>query len=286
MRAMTDAIARDSPRVTAPDGAGADLLTFLPPRARGALLFVPALGVPARKYTGFAEALAAEGVGVALHELRGMDTSDRRASRACDWGYPELLADIAASRSALARAHGELRWHLGGHSLGAQLAALELARAPAPEAGLVIAASGQPWWWRFPPLERPLVLAALPAVRALGALFGHFPGALVNFGGREARGVMRDWARTAWTGRYEVVGLPLDFERALAALVAPVLALRMAQDKLAPQGSLDHLLAKFPRACITRDELGPSEFSRGRADHFAWLKDPGPVARRIAAWMG
>jgi predicted alpha/beta hydrolase len=212
---MDGAIAPGRTTVTTQDGHRATLLAFVPATPIGALLFVPALGVPARKYTGFAEALAARGVAVTLHELRGMDTSDRRAGRHSDWGYPELLADVAASRAALAAAHPECAWHLAGHSLGAQLAALELARSPAPGIGLVIAASGQPWWRRFPPLKSPFVLAALPLIRALGALCGYFPGASVNFGGREARTVMRDWARTALTGRYEIAGLPFDFERAL-----------------------------------------------------------------------
>ena len=282
---MTQAIARQALDVSAPDGHRSQILTFVPTTPRGALLFVPALGVPARKYSAFAEALASAGVATALHELRGLETSNRRAGRRCDWGYPELLIDLAESRAALAREHGALRFHLGGHSLGAQLAALELARAPMPGTGLVIAASGQPWWRRFPALQRPLVLAALPLVRALGALCGYFPGQRVNFGGREARSVMRDWARTALTGRYEVARMRLDFESALGALDAPVLALRMTQDRLAPVGSLDHLLAKLSRARVTRDEIGPAEFARGRADHFAWLKDPIPVARRIAAWV-
>jgi predicted alpha/beta hydrolase len=282
---MTQAIARQALDISTPDGHRSQILTFIPATPRGALLFVPALGVPARKYTGFAEALAAAGVATALHELRGLETSNRRAGRRCDWGYPELLLDLAQSRAALAREHGALRFHLGGHSLGAQLAALELARAPAPATGLVIAASGQPWWWRFPTLQRPLVLLALPLVRALGALCGHFPGQRVNFGGREARGVMRDWTRTALTGRYEVARIPFDFERALAILKEPVLALRMAQDPLVPRGSLDHLLAKLPGAAITRDEIAAAEFQRGRADHFAWMKDPEPVASRIARWM-
>ena len=52
-----------------------------------------------------------------------------------------------------------------------------------------------------------------------------------------------------------------------------------------PPGSLDHLLAKLPSARVTRDEIAAAEFQRGRADHFAWMKDPEPVAGRIARWM-
>src|SRR5690349_20663460 len=58
---------------------------------KAALLFLPALGVPANRYAKFAQALADRGVAVAVPEWRGTDTSSLRPSRRCDWGYPELV---------------------------------------------------------------------------------------------------------------------------------------------------------------------------------------------------
>src|SRR5436190_20221308 len=281
---MDGAIAREARTVTAEDGHRATLLTFVPAAPIGALMFVPARGVPARKYTAFAQALAVHGIAVALHELRGMDTSDRRAGRHSDWGYPELLGDVAASRAALDSAHPDMAWHLGGHSLGAQLAALALVLDPS-RSGLVIVASGQPWWRAFPMWKRPFVLGVFSWFRGLSALCGHFPGERVGFGGREARRVIRDWTRTGMSGRYEVEGMDVDFESGLARLDIPVLALRMAEDPLVPPRALDHLIAKMPRARVTREEISGTEFGRGRADHFAWMKDPEPAVRRVAAWM-
>jgi predicted alpha/beta hydrolase len=280
---MDVAIVRQDLVVASGDGHRARLLLLLPNAAKGGLLFAPALGVPARKYLGFAQALAEQGIAVALHELRGLDTSDWRAGWRKDWGYRELLADLSASRAALAAQHPSLRWRLGGHSLGAQLAALSIVQEPA-ESGLAIVASGQPWWRRFPLWKRPFVLGVFLWFRGMSLLCGHFPGETLGFGGREARGVIRDWTRTGISGRYAIRDVEFDFERALSETSGPVLALRMAHDPLVPRGSLDHLLAKLPRARVTRDEIPPAEFERGRADHFAWMKDPGPVVRRIAAW--
>jgi predicted alpha/beta hydrolase len=85
-------------RVRAGDGAEADLSLTAVPGAHFGLLWLPALGVTARHYRGFAEALAAAGVSVAVHEWRGAGSSSLRASRQCDWGYRELLErDIPAS---------------------------------------------------------------------------------------------------------------------------------------------------------------------------------------------
>ena len=47
--------------------------------AEGVLAFLPALGVPAHKYDGFAAMVAAAGVDVVVHEWRGLASSSLRA---------------------------------------------------------------------------------------------------------------------------------------------------------------------------------------------------------------
>ena len=269
-----------SHRVAARDGHTFDLVVHAPPVARAGMLFVPALGVPARKYTAFAQSLASHGIAVALHELRGGGTSSVRASRASDWGYAELFDDIHATRETLASAMPGVRWIASGHSLGAQLAAIDIARDPSRYAGLAIVASGQPWWRTFAPWQQPFVLAMFGWFRALSALCGYFPGDKVGFGGREARRVIRDWSRSGVRGRYAP-----DAETALARVEAPVIGLHLAHDAFAPRRSLDHLLGKMPRAKVLIQPLVPADFESRRADHFSWLRDPAPVADRIAAWI-
>lgn len=264
--------------VESPDGHRAQLALSVPTGARTGLLFVPALGVPARKYTHLAAALAQRGIAVALHELRGTGTSSVRASRTSDWGYAELLDDVRASRALLASTYPAIAWSAGGHSLGAQIAALDLALAPGAYAGLAIVASGQPWWRKFAPGRQPLVLFAYGFFRLLTVSCGYFPGDRVGFGGREARRVMRDWSRSGLSGKYAIERVDADLEAALARIETRVIALSMRDDTLAPAGAMDHLLAKMPRTTVTRDILE-------RADHFSWMRNAGPVAQRIAAWL-
>jgi predicted alpha/beta hydrolase len=271
--------------VASGDGHQSELLFWRGDSARPGLLWLPALGVPARKYRHFATALAECGCRVALHEWRGQDTSNRRAGRGSDWNYACLLADIAASRRALKQAEPATRWLIGGHSLGAQLAALALAQVPQDYAGYVLVGSGQPWWRGFPGLHKLGLLGAIAGFHAFGALFGYFPGDRVGFGGREARSVMRDWARSAWSGDYRPEGLSTDFEQGLRALAHPALILRLASDTYAPRGSLQHLLEKLPRMKICQDEIGDAEFSGGKAGHFEWMREPQPVVRRLCEWL-
>lgn len=271
-------------RVTAADGATAEVLLLAPVGSvRHLLYWLPALGVAAKHYLPLAAALAERGVAVALHEWRGIGSSDRRAGRDQDWGYRELLEyDLAAGLAAARAQWPDLPCLLGGHSLGGQLAALLASGDPAAVAGLVLVASGSPYWRCF--RHRWLVGAAYVLAPAVADLRGYLPGRRIGFGGNEARGVIRDWARSGRRGRYAAAGMPVDFERRLAALTLPILALRPGNDWLAPAASLEWLLAKMPRSPRAVVALGPDTLGAA-ADHFSWMRAPSPVADRIAAWL-
>lgn len=267
--------------VTTPDGASAELILVRAPAPLPGspyLLWLPALGVPARHYLPLAQALAGLGVSVALHEWRGLGSSDRRAGRRCDWGYRQLLDDIDGSAFAAAAAWPGGRCWVGGHSLGGQFACLVASRAHEAPAGILLAASGAPYWRCF--AHRYWVRLAYLAAPWLARLVGYLPGRRIGFGGNEARGVISDWAATGRTGRYGGHGIDEDLERSLAAQRAPVLALRMTGDWLVPAASLDFLLGKMPHAQAQVDVLSGTQGPD--AAHFSWMKQPGEVARRFA----
>lgn len=267
------------------DGARFELILVMPPDAavRRALLWLPAMGVPARHYLPLTQALAARGVAVAIHEWRGIGSSDRRAGRRTNWGYRELLQhDLIASVVMLADRLPEVSLAVGGHSLGGQLACLYTALHPEQVDGLVLVASGAPYWRVFP---HPWSLrAAFHLAPLLAHLRGHLPGRRLGFAGNEARGVIADWARTGRSGRYAARGMKRDLEAALAALRTPVLAIRLCDDWLVPPASLDWLLGKLPASPVQRVELAADALDGQRADHFAWMKAPAAVADAIDDW--
>lgn len=270
-------------RAQAADGHSYALLARIPQQPQRSLLWLPALGVAAKHYLPFAEALAQRSVAVFVHEWRGHGTSTLRASRACDWGYRELLTlDLPTSEAAIADTVPDAPRTIGGHSLGGQLACCRLAIAPQTTDSIWLVGSGAPYWRAFPLPHRlwlPLAYRFLPW---LADRNGVLPGRRIGFGGNEARGVIRDWARTAIGGRYAAIGLDIDLEAALAQIEAPVRAVAFAHDWLGPPSSLRFLLSKMPRADIDAEVLDANALGTD-ADHYAWMKMPDAIVARFIA---
>lgn len=269
--------------VRAGDGHAWTLQARVPAKPRASLLWLPALGVAAKHYLPFADVLAGHGVATFVHEWRGNDSSSLRAGRSCDWGYRELLAlDVPASEAAVAGALPDLPRIAGGHSLGGQIACCRLAIAPEHRAqALWLVASGAPYWRAFPAPHRlwlPLAYRFLPW---LAARRGALPGRLVRFAGNEARGLVRDWARSGLSGRYAARGLEIDLEQRMAAVEGAVRAVVLESDWLGPESSLRFLLSKLPRMRAQVAHLDDAALGT-RADHFAWMRRPEAVAGWLA----
>ncbi|MCF5929859.1 alpha/beta fold hydrolase, partial [Xanthomonas perforans] len=183
----------DTLLASAADGHRWQVIRCAPPHPTTTLLWLPALGVAARHYQPFAQALASTGVAVYLHEWRGNGSSTLRPSREHDWGYRTLLADDLPASHALLDIHDpQLPRMVGGHSLGGQLACCYAALHPVQFAELWLVASGSPYWRNFPVPMRyglPLAFRLLPwLARRQGVLHGR----KLGFGGTEARSLIAD----------------------------------------------------------------------------------------------
>lgn len=244
-----------------------------------ALVFWPAMGVPAGYYDRFAGQLVERGLTVLVPDLRGTGDSTPVADRSARYGYRELVGDV---RAALAAVHDELAGRpvlLGGHSLGGQVATLHLAeRDPHAVAGLVLVAVGVPYWRLYPGRRRLAVLAMTQGIDAVSRVRGYWPG--WSFGGVQARGVIRDWAHTARHGRYPWRGAAaVDLSR----VEVPVLAVSVADDQLTPAPTVDHLTAMLGSSRVNRHHYEVAE-AGAPLDHLRWARAAGPLAARVAAF--
>ncbi|MEV6692307.1 alpha/beta fold hydrolase [Micromonospora sp. NPDC051196] len=249
------------------------------PAGAPVVLIAPAMGVRARYYRPFATALHAAGLAVVVADLRGTGESTPRPSRACRYGYAELAADIGAVRTALKARFDGRRTLLLGHSLGGQAAVLHLALHGGQEVdGLALMAVGIPYWRDFTGPRRYGVLPYTQGIAATARLLGIWPG--WGFGGRQARGVIRDWAHTARNGRFPHLD-GVDTEAAVRRISTPVLAVSVDNDQYTPHPTLDRLCAKLTSAPVVRERYaGPDGVP---LDHFTWVRHAAePLAARVA----
>ncbi|HBK46484.1 MAG TPA: hypothetical protein DDZ67_08625 [Xanthomonadaceae bacterium] len=267
--------------VAAQDGHRWQLLGRAPAQPVARLLWLPALGVAARNYLDFADALAAAGIATHLHEWRGNGSSSLRPSRTHDWGYRQILQqDLPASLAQL-RSPAAAPLLIGGHSLGGQLACCFAALHPDAFARLWLVASGTPYWRSFPRPQRYALPLAYRFLPWLAQRQGVLHGQRLGFGRTEARGLIRDWARVGLSNRYAAAGTDLDLESALAGLQLPATAVVFEHDRFGPAGSTRALLAKLPGAPSRLIALADAALGT-RADHFAWIKRPAAVADVLA----
>jgi predicted alpha/beta hydrolase len=269
--------------VVVDDGHRFSLYARIPPAPRATLLWLGGMGIAARHFLPFAEAVAARGIAVFAPDWRGLGSSSVRAGRGCDWGYRELLVhDLPACEAAVAQAVPDLPRLLGGHSLGGQLASVRAGLAPGSASALWLVASGTPYWRAFPAGTRWWLPLAYRTLDGIARAYGKLPGRRIGFGGEESRGVMRDWSRTGLGGRYAAARFDVDLELALQRVELPVHAVRMHHDWLAPASSLAALLAKMPQArarIVALDTAAPGI----RADHYAWMKQPAATVAALLA---
>ncbi len=263
------------------DGHRYNLIARIPAQPQASLLWLPALGVAARHYLPFADALAAKGIAVFLQEMRGNGSSSLRPSREVDWGYKQILSlDIARSHAAMAEHCSVKERIIGGHSIGAQFAACYLGLHPDAFDRLWLVASGSPYWRTFPAPKRCVFPFAFQFVPWIADRRGVFHGRRFGFAGDEARSLMRDWANVGLSNRYAAAGMETDLEQALSRVEARTQAVLLKDDWFAPRRSMQALLDKMPRATATlrvldRTALGTS------ANHFAWMKQPQAVTAAL-----
>lgn len=241
----------------------------------------PAMGVPAGYYTRFAAALRRAGFAVVVADLRGTGTSTPRPSRTSRYGYADLVSDVGAVQEALKPRIDGRRRLLLGHSLGGQVALLHSALAEDPMTdGLVLVATGVPHWRSYRGLFGPGILTFAAGISGASALLGVWPG--WGFGGRQARPVIRDWARIVRTGRFPVIN-GLDPEEVLRSLAIPILAVSIEGDRHTPRHTLDLMCAKLAAAPVEREHYGAAQSGRPM-DHFSWTRAGEALAERIAAF--
>ncbi|MGW6725284.1 alpha/beta hydrolase family protein [Nocardia sp. NPDC055029] len=253
-----------------------------PDAPRPVVVIVPGLAVPGEFYEYFGDRLAQRGFDVAIGELRGNGDSTHRPDADSAYGYHELASvDFPAMLQAVRGRFPDSTPYLLGHSMGGQLSVMYAARARGRIAGLILVASGTPYFRGYRGVLGPGMLVGTAAVAVASNLAGFWPGDMLGRRayGRQSKVLMSDWARLARTGRFVPVGADIDYEERISRLKFPVLSITIADDDLAPQTSADHLLSKLPAAQVTR------WFQPEALGHNGWITNPDSTVDVVEKWL-
>ncbi len=215
---------------------------------------------------------------------------DRGTDRLARHVYPDPGGPLALLLPAMgvpARYYRPFAAHLHGNGLAVVVADLRgtgdstpppsLGTARSTVDGMVLVAVGLPYFRAYPGWRRRAwVLQLTQGIAATTVLLGVWPG--WGFGGRQARGVILDWAYTARHGRY-----PAGLEAGLRSVRTPVLAITVDGDAFTPPGTTGHLIGKLVAAPVVREHYTAAQ-AGGPVDHFRWVRASATLAARVAAF--
>ena len=205
-----------------------------------------------------------------------------RPSGETNYGYHELVSvDFPAIFSVVRDRFPASTPYLLGHSMGGQLAVLYASRIRGRLGGLILIASGTPYYRGFRGISGPGMLFGTAAISMTANLAGFWPGDRISVGGfgRQSKVLISDWARLARTGRFVPVGADIDYEERIGRLRLPVLSITMTGDDIAPSSSAAHLLAKMPKAEVTTWRQPE------RLGHNGWIRNCASTLDRIEEWL-
>ncbi|MFD6895818.1 alpha/beta fold hydrolase [Rhodococcus sp. NPDC060086] len=250
--------------------------------SRAVVVIVPGLGIPAGYYEPFARALTDHGFDAAICELAGQGDSRPRPGPDSRYGYQEIVAvHFPAMFEVVRERFPDSTPFLLGHSMGGQLGALYASRIHGRLGGLVLVASGTPYYRHFPGAHGPGLLFGSTAMSLTASVAGFWPGDRIGVAGfgRQSRPLISDWARLARSGRFAPSAADIDYEEHLARLNLPVLSITIEGDDMTPVASARHLVDKLPAAEVTTWHLDRP------LGHNGWIRDNDDTVERIVVWL-
>ena len=256
------------------------------PSKQRVVCILPAMGVRASYYKALAVSLQSKGITCINADYRGQGSFSIRPGRQVNFGYEDLILDVKELVDFASNRYPAHSLYLLGHSLGGQIGSLSAARFPESVKGLILCAACSVYYKGWPGYQSTGLRVVSHLMYPLSQVVGYFPGNVVGFGGKEARGVVRDWCRNVRSGRYELSDSGFDYESALAKQVFPVFAASMEGDWLATPLSVKNLFQKFhPDSPVTYTHLTPEALGIPNLDHFTWAKYPKAITQKIVDWL-
>lgn len=249
------------------------------------LLIHPAFGVKATYYAKFAQHFSEKGIHVVTADLRGHGLSSVRPDAQNNYGFLEMINDLKAISDYLKKVFLNQKIYILGHSLGGQTASLAVAKYPDSFAGLAIIGSPNvhyKGWSGFHYYRRKIGLNLLPMIGQIVSILPKF-----KIGGYyTTKKQMQEWGYTGKTGNYKVIGDTFDYEKTMAKVTIPVLAIDIEGDQMAPQAAIKNLYTKFrSTSSLTTFTLKKAD-TDAKLSHINWPRTATDfMVKVVADWM-
>jgi predicted alpha/beta hydrolase len=246
---------------------------FYAPRlpSKGAVLIVPAMGVPQSFYATFAGWLASLGYHAVTFDFRGTGKSRRGPLSAVDadivtWAEQDTAAVL---RALAARAPGlPITWI--GHSLGGQI--VPFVKDHVAVSKVITVATGSGYWREnAAPLRRKVWIFWWLAVPLVTPLFGYFPGKKLGMVGDLPRGVIRQWRRWCMHPAY-ALGDGDEVREKFASVTTPITALSFTDDEMMSDANTTSIHSFYERAPRKMLRLSPQDVGVTRIGHFGFFR--------------
>lgn len=248
------------------------------------VLVLPAMVMKAKHYLHLAKSLNAQGMSVALCDLRGQGECTPALQDQPNFGYREMIEiDLPAVTAAVRDRFPNSELHLFGHSLGGQLSLLYAAGEPGAVDSVTVIGTGTVYWRAFGIRRWFEALRDIQWIGLVARVKGHWPGGVLIPGAMAGR-VMVDWSRHSLTSHYRPAGTSRNYDRLLAEMTTRVLAISLADDRLGPKSNVDFLESKLTAAPVTLWHIDADSPVIHR-DHFEWIKDSPVIARVASEWV-
>jgi predicted alpha/beta hydrolase len=240
--------------------------------ARGAVLIVPAMGVPQSYYRAFATWLAREGFHVATFDYRGMGLSKRGSLRDVDadiitWAEQDTQAVL----TSLAARSGRLPLTWIGHSLGGQIIPFVKHRT-AVDKFITIATGSGYWRQNAPKLRRKVWLLWWGLAPVATPLFGYFPGKRLGLVGDLPKGVIRQWRRWCLDPEY-AVGDGEATRALFAEVTTPITSFSFTDDEMMSGDNIASIHSFYFNAPKTMRRIDPDELGVAKIGHFGFFRE-------------
>ena len=240
--------------------------------ARGAVLIVPAMGVPQSFYAPLATWLAREGYHAATFDYRGTGASRRGPMSAYadtdifTWAEQDTAAVL---RALVARApRVPITWI--GHSLGGQIVPFVPEHFAVSKVITIATGSGY-WRENAAPLRRKVWLFWVLAVPIATPLFGYFPGKALGMVGDLPRGVIRQWRKWCLQPDY-AAGDGVAIREMFANVVTPITAISFTDDEMMSDVNTTRIHALYARAPRKMLRFSPGDAGVKRIGHFGFFR--------------